>query len=83
MPEGLEVCAYFVGYLQDFEFVAEGSAAAVVEVDGYDAADMLLCLDEEAEGWAYEGLVDKVAGTLELVLGAFFPFLVRLISTSF
>jgi hypothetical protein len=40
--------------LEDFEFIAEGSAAAVVEVDADYSSDDLLGLDEELEGGTYD-----------------------------
>jgi hypothetical protein len=47
-----------VGYLEDFEFVAEGSTAAMVEVYADYSADDLLGLEEELKGWAYDRFVD-------------------------
>jgi hypothetical protein len=58
VPQCLEVCTYFVGYLEDFEFVAEGSTAAMVEVYADYSADDLLGLEEELKGWAYDRFVD-------------------------
>lgn len=54
MPECFEVCADFVGELEDFELVGEGSAAAMVEVDADYSSDDLLGLCEESECWAYD-----------------------------
>lgn len=70
MPECFEVCADFVGELEDFELVGEGSAAAVVEVNADYSSDDLLGLREEFECWAYDCFVDEIVGAEEWVVDA-------------
>lgn len=74
MPECFKVCADFVGELEDFKFVGEGSTAAVVEVDADYSSDDLLGLREESECWAYDCFVDEIVGAEEWVFYAVFFF---------
>lgn len=57
--------------LENFKFVAQGAAAAVVEVDADYASDDLLRIDKEMECWANNCIVHQEARIGESFVGFF------------